>query len=218
MIKSFQGFADYFADKRFHTYMKGQIILHAGDTPSGIFYIEKGHVKAYSISKEGEEKIYIFLKEKEIFPLIWPFKRQQDEIFYQAMDTVTVRISEEETFHNLIHEEPEAMHSVVHRLIDVIDVFENRIETLGPTNSYNRLITRLLFLAKRFGKNKGNSVIIEIPITHLDIANTISMTRETVNRDIKVLLEKNLISQKRHFITITNVEQLKSELSKIQQR
>lgn len=210
---AFKKLSDFFAKKNHRVYKKGQIILYAGDRPSGVFYIEKGHVKAYSLSEKGEEKIHMFFKEHEIFPLVWPFKKDREDIFYQAVETVEVRISEEESFHTLIHAEPEVMHAIVHELIDVVDVFINRVENLQFAGSYNRLIARLLFLAERFGKCSGSKVEINLPTTHLDIANTISLTRETVSRDMEILLKKRLISQKSHFVTINNILRLKKELS-----
>lgn len=210
---AFEEFINFFTKEKLRVYKKGQIILFAGDKPSGIFYIEKGHVKAYSLSERGEEKIHMFFKKNEIFPLVWPFKRNQSNMFYQAMGDVTVRIAEDETFHELIHEDPEIMHAIVHKLIDVVDVFINRVENLQFAGSYNRLVARLLFLAGRFGTYSGKKVTIGLPITHLDIANTIAMTRETVSRDMEILLKKRLISQKKHLITINNINSLKKELN-----
>ena len=209
----FQKFIDFFTKEQLKVYKKGDMILYAGDVPSGIFYIQSGHVKAYSLSDKGEEKIHMLYKENEIFPLIWTFKKSQNNLFYQAIDTVTVRMVEEKLFHEFLHKDPETMHAIAHRLIDIIDIFSDRVENLQFAKSYNRLVARLLFLAKRFGKPFGNTVTLEAPITHLDIANTISMTRETVNRDMKILLDKQLISQKNHLITIKNIELLKKELS-----
>jgi hypothetical protein len=37
------------------TYRKGEFIIRPGETPSAVFYIETGLVKAYNITKYGEE-------------------------------------------------------------------------------------------------------------------------------------------------------------------
>lgn len=212
---AFAEFKTFFAEKKLRTYKKGQIILYGGDSPSGMFYIESGHVKAYSLSEKGEEKIHMFFKKNEIFPLIWPFKRNGCSTFYQAMGEVAVRMSDEESFHTLLHSDFEAMHAIVHKMIDVIDVFVDRVENLQFTRSYNRVVARILMLARRFGTHKGKKITIELPITHLDIANTIALTRETVSRDIEVLIKKRIISQKNHLITINSIERLKKELSRV---
>jgi hypothetical protein len=52
------------------TYKKGEFIIRPNETPSGVFYIEEGIVKAFDITKYGEENLLIIRKEQEVFPLI----------------------------------------------------------------------------------------------------------------------------------------------------
>src|SRR6266550_6055889 len=78
------------------TYKKGEYIIRPGEAPSAVFYIEKGLVKAFNISKYGEENLLIIRKDHEVFPLIWALTGQEREIIYQAMDACAVwRISQE---------------------------------------------------------------------------------------------------------------------------
>jgi hypothetical protein len=53
------------------TYKKGEYIIRPGETLSAVFYIESGIVKAYDITKYGEENLLSLRKSHEIFPLIW---------------------------------------------------------------------------------------------------------------------------------------------------
>src|ERR1700759_1744082 len=76
------------------TYQKGEYVIRAGEVPSSVFYVEEGIVKAFNISKYGEENLLIIRKSHEIFPLIWAITGQEREIIYQAMaPTVVWRIS-----------------------------------------------------------------------------------------------------------------------------
>src|SRR5690606_39032133 len=52
-------------------YNKGEFIIRPGEAPPGVFYIQEGLVKAYDITKYGEENLLIIRKSQEIFPLIW---------------------------------------------------------------------------------------------------------------------------------------------------
>src|SRR5436190_15008308 len=79
------------------TYQKGEYILRPGEAPSGVFFIEKGLVKAFNISKYGEENLLIIRREGEIFPLIWAVTGQERSIIYQVLGTTTVwRISRDD--------------------------------------------------------------------------------------------------------------------------
>lgn len=64
---------EFFQKKKSRVYKKGQVILHPDEETSNyIYYLEKGHVKVYSITEDGYEKCHIFYKPGEIFPLL-PF-------------------------------------------------------------------------------------------------------------------------------------------------
>src|SRR3954453_3123138 len=90
-------------------YKKGEYIIRPGEFPPGVFYIEKGLVKAYNITKYGEENLLIIRKEHEIFPLIWAITGQERDIIYQAMAPTTVgRISPQE-YLSFLHNHPAAL-------------------------------------------------------------------------------------------------------------
>src|ERR1043165_8166756 len=76
-------------------YHKGEYIIRPGEAPSGVFYIEEGLVKAFNISKYGEENLLIIRKEGEIFPLIWALTGEERDINYEALvPTVVWRLSQ----------------------------------------------------------------------------------------------------------------------------
>src|ERR1700722_17189576 len=75
-------------------YKKGEFVIRPGQAPTGVFYIESGLVKAYDITKYGEENLLIIRKEKEIFPLIWAITGKERHIIYETLsDTVLFQIS-----------------------------------------------------------------------------------------------------------------------------
>jgi CRP-like cAMP-binding protein len=78
------------------TYKRGEFVIRPGEAQSAVFYIETGLVKAYNISKYGEENLLIIRKEHEIFPLIWALTGQERDIIYQAMaPTILWRIDQQ---------------------------------------------------------------------------------------------------------------------------
>lgn len=199
-------------------YKKGEIIIRPDDRPSGIFFIEKGYVKIYSLTIEGEEKLHIIYKPGEIFPLIWALRSIQKEIFYEALDNMSVyRVSKRE-FLNFISSHPQAVFDYLERVANAFDVFVDRVDNLEIPKSYPRLIYMLLFLSARFGLKENKGILIAAPISHKDIANSIAITRETASREL-VRLEKNgLISYQNHLIFIPNLNNLQKELETHQKR
>src|SRR5574337_1966627 len=73
------------------SYGRGEYIIRPGESPGGVFYIEEGLVKAFNISKYGEENLLIIRREHEIFPLIWALTGDEVDIIYQALVPTTLR-------------------------------------------------------------------------------------------------------------------------------
>ncbi|MDB5182101.1 MAG: hypothetical protein JWP13_864, partial [Candidatus Saccharibacteria bacterium] len=73
-----------------YTYKKGEFIIRPGEVPSGVFYIESGLVKAYDITKYGEENLLIIRREGEVFPLIWGVTGQERQVIYEAIAPAAV--------------------------------------------------------------------------------------------------------------------------------
>lgn len=68
---------------------------------------------------------------------------------------------------------------VLKQSVRIITTYSERIHALEYRTARERIIAELLNLAEMFGTTDGKKVVLDVPITHLDIANSINMTRET---------------------------------------
>jgi CRP/FNR family transcriptional regulator len=102
---------------------------------------------------------------------------------------------------------------VMRQAVNIIDVYTQRIQTLEFRSARGRMISELLYLAERFGERHGKEVIINAPITHQDIADSINMTRETASRALEQLFEEGLMGQKDHLLIVRDLLRLKEVLS-----
>lgn len=102
---------------------------------------------------------------------------------------------------------------IMRQLINTFTVYAQRIQNLGYRLPRERVIACLLDLATRFGRSQGQSTIIEAPITHQDIADSINMTRETASRALELLFKDGLVAQKDHLFIINDEKKLQAELS-----
>jgi len=59
---------------------------------------------------------------------------------------------------------------------------------------------------------KSHHIVIEAPVTHQDIADSINMTRETASRALELLTKDGLIIQKNHLFILKDVEKLQDEI------
>ena len=194
------------------TYKRGEFIIRPGEAPSAVFYIETGLVKAYNITKYGEENLLIIRKDHEIFPLIWALTGQEREIIYQAMDTCVVWRIGQEKYLEFLHSHPAALPPILDMVTEMYRIHSERILNLEYRSVRERLVSFLLTMAGRFGKETEEGVMIEVPLRHQDIASSINASRETASREIAALERRNLIAAKRSYILLKDVPALQAFL------
>ncbi len=198
------------------TYKKGEFVIRPGETPSGIFYISEGLVKAYDITKYGEENLLIIRKPDEILGLTWAITGQNRNIIYSTLSpTVLFQITREQ-FVTFLQTSPEAALPLVDMVVDMYRLHSERIITLEYRSVRERLISFLLSTAQRFGEEEDpqdNAIVLQVPLKHQDIASSISATRETTSRELAYLERQGLIHREQSIITLLDLQKMRSYLS-----
>ena len=74
-----------------------------------------------------------------------------------------------------------------------------------------RLARRLVDLAENYGRvdENDNTLHIDLRLTQKDLASMVGVTRESINKELRVLREKDLVSTSGNTIQILNMERLK---------
>jgi len=186
--------------------------LRTDQDPSGVFCLKEGYVKVYSITDAGDENLHIIYGPTMFFPIIWALTGRLRQMFYEAMDSVSVYRIDREKFLTLLDHDPKSKDAVLLRVIDMFNVYSDRVDNLEYTRSHSRIVYRLLKLAEKFGTPSKSGVLIKAPIKHYDIANSSNCSRETVSREMDKLEKKGLIRQQDHSIVICDVKKLEKEL------
>lgn len=190
-------------------YGKNATILRARETPRGVYLIESGVLKMYSLSKQGDEHVLDFLGADDIFPIIWPFRRSVRSMYYETISPSIVWVIDRDAFQKFINEHQEVMSDVLEGIIDRYHTYVARIDNLLYSDALERSAYRLLSLASRFGAQTRDGILIEAAITHEDLAHSISTTRETFGRSLARLQRKGIIAyDEAHRIVIKDLDAL----------
>lgn len=196
---------------------KGQIIQSTDDRR--VFnYITSGYVKRYLIANDGSIGVQVIYGPGDVFPITLAFSvlfetevsQGPETYYYEAItegEIYTINESElkdsvdanPRLYKDLMSVAGKRLHSTLHGL-----------ENLTLKNSYHRVAHELLYLAQRFGEQKANGTKILIPLTHQDLADILSLTRETVSTCMVQLREKGLIKTQKSII-ITDMDKLQAE-------
>lgn len=131
----------------------------------------------------------------------------------RAYGAVTLLCQSKQTFQDQVFATPKSGTKYVKYLQDQNNLVISRLIALSYKDVYRRLVARILFIAQRFGNGDSQNVIVSLPITHTELALSVSSTRETVNKLIKKLSQKGIITMKSKTIVVHSMQQLEKELA-----
>lgn len=201
--------------KQFYTggkkieYRRGEVVLRAGEEPRGIYFIEKGYLKVYGFSKDGNEHLHLIYGPGDLFPIIWLFEGAIRNVSYEAIRPLTVWLVEKESFLKFIKSKSTVLFSVLTHVTSLFRYYAGRIDNLLYSNSYEKVAYSIIGLVDRFGIKKGKKVIISVPLTHYDIASATSITRETASRALSRMHRKGILEYNaEHLIQINDLTSL----------
>jgi CRP-like cAMP-binding protein len=195
-------------------YQKDDVIIRPGDVPSGVYYLESGGVKVYSLCKNGEPNIIMTLCPGEIFPVAWAVSGTMRDIGFDALGpTKAVRIPRTNFVHALSSSSAvmnDAMQALAHHFFTLT----NEIDNLQYRSAREKVVYRLIFLARHFGECQDSLTTITLRVTNDYIARSTNMTRETASRELSRLNRKQLIRMIDGRIVIPDLTHLGNEISR----
>lgn len=192
---------------------KDEYVIAPHAAPAGVFYILSGLVKAYDVTRYGEENLLIIRKEHELFPLIWAFTGQERQVIYRSLTPTTTLRVDRDAFLDFIHQSPAILAPLLDITIEMYRLHSERIINLEYRTVRERIISFLLTMAQRFGTETSSGVRIGVILRHQDIASSINASRETTSRELAYLERKGFIDKEGGCIVLHSIERLSQQLS-----
>lgn len=191
---------------------KRDLILHADDTTSSVFFIKTGYIRVYRISEKGEELTLTILKPSDSFPLTYGLNSTSNPYYLEAITELELWKSPKNDFISYIKKEPELYIELTTRLLVRLDGVMTRMEYLLFSNAYTKVATTLLVCAKRFGVQQDGRTMIHVPLTHRDIATMVGLTRETTSLEMKKLEKEGYIVKFGRNLVMQNMKELENQI------
>lgn len=196
---------------------KGQVIQSTEDQRN-INYIDSGYIKRYMIANDGSLGVQVVFGPHDIFPATFAFKNifQQDishssEVFYyEAMTDCVIYAIGIDRLLDELKKRPDLYKDLYLETGKRLYSTLNGLENLTLKSSYKRVAHQIYYFAYLFGETTKRGIKILLPLTHQDIADILSLTRETVSMSMVELKKKKLIIPGRNTV-VPNMEKLKDE-------
>lgn len=187
----------------------GQTIVSPLYIPRGLFQIIKGFVKEYSISTAGDEKIHHIFGSRDIFPLNTIIKSRIDT-YFSSLGQTRLKVFDRKNIQVCLSNQKCSL-ELIKILFNQINLRDQRVDILEIGGAHSRIISYLIFLFDSFGAVRKKKLLIDIPMTHSDIANSLNLSRETVSREMEKLTKTGLVIYGKKCLEINNLDDLKNE-------
>lgn len=173
---------------------KKQTIFFPGESSQQVYLLKTGRVKISRISEEGREVTLALLEPGEIFGELEILEGSPRDTIAEAMEDSQMCVIQKEQFLSLIRKKPELSFRLTKLIGFRMRQIESRVEDLVFRDVPSRLAHLLLQLSEDYGKATPEGILLNIKITHQDMANLIGSIRETVSAVLGGLKKDGLIS------------------------
>ena len=170
-----------------------QLIWEPGDPASTIYIVRAGIVKLSKVSDEGRELTLHFFTRDNLFGELAVISEQPHDTVAEAYEDCLLLAIGKDDFNRILLRTPILAMRMMKLVGERRQRLENRVENLLFRSAHARLASLFLELSQTFGVRDSRGVIINLKLTHKEIASLIGATRETVSFAILDLRKDNLI-------------------------
>ena len=188
---------------------KKSIIFHEGDRGDTLYILKSGRVKISKITEDGREKTLALMQPGEFFGEMAIFDEQPRSATAEVLDEQAVVFTlAKRDFERLIIENPTIALKIMRDMTRRMRQVNQQVEDLAFKDVHERVASTLKNLAEVEGRPIGTKVLINLKMTHQDLANMVGSSRETVTRALNRLQDEGIISISHQQITINQPKQL----------
>ncbi|GAC1368951.1 MAG: hypothetical protein NVSMB39_0290 [Candidatus Saccharimonadales bacterium] len=206
LMKKTYTLSQLFADAPIRSFRRKTVIFDEKNPADGLYRIISGRIKVSAVMDDGQILIMNTVGPGDPFPLPLYFLTPAPRIIYTAETNVTAHWSARPETDVYLHAHPE----VLYELIGIaLKILYTRINTLSRNTAEKKVIQLLIELSQRFGKPGEN--LFEITTTQQDMADSVNLSRESVNIILNKLAGKAVLKMSRNKIFM-DISKAKAEL------
>src|SRR3989338_5922044 len=192
------------------SFRKKEPVYIMGQPGKSVYLLKKGVVKISRILPDGRELVLGLLKSGEIFGELEAVNEEDRQTQAEAHDDVMICVMNRNDFLRLMQSKQE----LGVRLSKIIGfrrrIIENKLENLIFKTIPQKLGILLLELAGQFGRRESQGILIDLSLTHQDLANLVAASRTTVTETLQAFKTEGLIDIQSRRIRLVKPEALKS--------
>lgn len=176
-------------------YEKEQIVLYEEDTSNYMYLIYSGKVRVVKMNDEGKEQIITIHKKNDFFGEMSLLDNKTSPATIIAHEDSVIGLLHKEDFEAYLLHNEEIRKKIIELLCSRLRESWEMIKILSfnAENAQDRVLSLLDRLGELYGVRDDRGVIIDVKMTHQQMASYASVTRETMSRVLRSLEKSQAI-------------------------
>ncbi len=163
-------------------FSRGEIVLFEEDTAKFMYFVISGKVKAVLLSSEGKERILALHKRGDYFGELSLFDGKTSPATVIAMEESEIGLLAKRDFDRFVLNNEQILYELLTALCMRLRESWMMLRMMSFADAEERVRAVLKNMINRYGVKDQRGMVVPIKLTHRDIANYASVSRETVTR------------------------------------
>lgn len=172
-----------------YLYQPGQSITHCTQ-------IITGCVRQFLITSSGQELTIHLHRPGAVIPLLVLLTGSDNRYFFETQTKTTINQAPKTIVLHHLRQHPQLTEKYLHNFASAVDGLVSRLEIKSQEKQSDQLLALLQYLAQKFGHSRNDRLILDLPLTHQDLANWLGIARETVTKHLSTLEKSGQVSHR----------------------
>lgn len=188
---------------------KGEWVFLEGDRADKLYFLKKGLVKMSKTSDDGKELALYYYQPGDFLGEFAGMDAAICSFGAKAVQNSIIGIIDLEELKPLLSRNGELAFDFVKWATNLHRFTQYKLRDLLFYGKEGALASTLIRMANSYGKRKEDHIYFSVNFTNRELSEIIGTTRETVNRMLRQLREKDVIDYHHGAIVIKNIKALK---------
>jgi len=206
------------ANARVRAFPKNATVYHPTDESQSVFVLLRGRVRLCSYTPDGKQAILAFIEPGELFGELALMHSEGYEDHAETMIPSTVASIPKGNVDRLLAESAPFSLGVTKFISWRRRRIERRLRSLLFRSNRDRLVHLLLDLVEQYGRPAEGGTLIDIRLSHQELANIIGSTRESVTVLLGELQTQRYLTISRQRLVMRDPQRLATDLGVVEFR
>jgi CRP-like cAMP-binding protein len=174
-----------------------------------LYIVKRGRVRLYRLTPDGKQLTLDILDKGRIVGRMSWLGQELTDVYAEAIEDAVICSFTPQELQRLIDRYPSIGLNIIRYLSDRLASSEREREVMAFRSVEQRLATRLLELAERFGQAEQGGTAIDARLTQQELADMIGTSRETLAMTISSLRERRILQMENHRVVVLDMDRMR---------